>query len=365
MSAKISVIIPIYRVEKYIRQCLNSVISQTYQNLEIILVDDGSPDNCGSICDEYAKKDSRIVIIHQKNQGVSIARNVGIDMATGEWIMFVDPDDWLELDCCSRIMEIADNSEDNVIYFQRQMDDEEGNCIIKYPDIASFQLNDEMIQSMKLDCYIGKSETMGFQSVVPWAKVYSRKFLRDNHCRFPNGLKKNQDIIFNLYCQEYMKRASYYNYVGYHNRINHNSVCQRYNKEMLDIALHFLNELEKLVIKFHANDSNYIKALGVCTYSTLALAENLFFFYPQKEMAFKKYVHFMNIYYKNKTVCQYMNACKKSDCYSYRQKIRYFFISRHWLFPYYCIQRCWQDIKYKDSNHKQLLYEHGMASGRA
>ena len=287
MGKKISVIIPVYKVEKYIRQCIDSVIGQTYQNLEIILVDDGSPDNCGAICDEYARQDSRIQVIHQENQGVSVARNVGIGIATGEWIMFVDPDDWLELDCCSQVMGIADNSRNNIIYFQREMDDEEGNCLIKYPNIDSFQLNNEMIQSMKFDSYIGKSETLGFQSIVPWAKLYHVKFLRDYHCLFPNGLKRSQDIIFNLYCQEYIKDAFYFNYVGYHNRINPGSVCQRYNKEMFDISLQFLNELKKLVIKFHANDNKYIKVLGINIYTALVNAENLFFFYPQKEVTFK------------------------------------------------------------------------------
>lgn len=96
-NEKISVIIPIYNVEPYLRQCLDSVVNQTYQNIEIILVDDGSTDNCGAICDEYAQKDDRIVVIHRKNGGVSAARNDGIDRATGEWVAFVDPDDWLDV----------------------------------------------------------------------------------------------------------------------------------------------------------------------------------------------------------------------------------------------------------------------------
>ncbi|MDI1303790.1 MAG: glycosyltransferase, partial [bacterium] len=89
----ISIIIPIYGVEKYIDKCILSVINQTYKNLEIILVDDGSPDNCPAICDQYAKKDSRIRVIHKINGGLSSARNSGIDIATGKYITFVDSDD--------------------------------------------------------------------------------------------------------------------------------------------------------------------------------------------------------------------------------------------------------------------------------
>ena len=93
----LSVIIPVYKVEKYLRQCVDSVINQTYKNLEIILVDDGSPDNCGKICDEYAQKDRRIKVIHQENQGVSAARNLGTKLAQGEYITYVDSDDWLDV----------------------------------------------------------------------------------------------------------------------------------------------------------------------------------------------------------------------------------------------------------------------------
>ena len=94
-NEKVSIIIPVYKVEAYIRECLDSVIRQTYKNLEIILVDDGSPDQCGQICDEYAQEDSRIQVIHKENAGVSAARNTGIDAATGTYMIFADSDDVL------------------------------------------------------------------------------------------------------------------------------------------------------------------------------------------------------------------------------------------------------------------------------
>lgn len=92
----ISVIVPVYRVEKYLKECLDSILAQTYHNLEIILVDDGSPDKCGEICERYAEIDERIFVIHQKNAGLSVARNEGLSASHGEYIMFVDSDDWIE-----------------------------------------------------------------------------------------------------------------------------------------------------------------------------------------------------------------------------------------------------------------------------
>lgn len=95
---KISVIVPVYKTEQYLNRCVQSITDQTYKNLEIILVDDGSPDNCPEMCDQWAKKDERIKVIHKRNGGISSARNAGLDSATGDYIMFADSDDWMEPD---------------------------------------------------------------------------------------------------------------------------------------------------------------------------------------------------------------------------------------------------------------------------
>lgn len=91
----ISIIVPVYKVEKYLKRCVDSILTQTYQNMEIILVDDGSPDNCGAICDRYKKTDNRVVVIHKRNGGLSDARNTAIPLAKGEYISFIDSDDWI------------------------------------------------------------------------------------------------------------------------------------------------------------------------------------------------------------------------------------------------------------------------------
>lgn len=104
---KISIIVPIYKVEIYLRKCVDSIVNQTYKNIEILLIDDGSPDNCGIICDEYAKKDERIKVIHKKNGGLSDARNYGIEASSGDYIMFVDSDDYISKDMCEILLKKA------------------------------------------------------------------------------------------------------------------------------------------------------------------------------------------------------------------------------------------------------------------
>jgi len=113
MDSLISVIVPIYNVEDYLNRCVDSIINQTYKNLEIILVDDGSPDNCPQMCDDYAKKDSRIKVVHKENGGLSDARNAGMEVATGEYVSFIDSDDYISLDFYETLMQtMLENNSD-------------------------------------------------------------------------------------------------------------------------------------------------------------------------------------------------------------------------------------------------------------
>lgn len=118
MSKLVSIIVPVYRVEQYLKRCMDSVLNQTYKNIEIILVNDGSPDNCPALCDEYAKIDSRVRVIHKENGGLSSARNVALDSVKGDYIFFVDSDDWLALDTLEVLNEYLEKDYD-MISFQR------------------------------------------------------------------------------------------------------------------------------------------------------------------------------------------------------------------------------------------------------
>lgn len=115
VDIKVSIIVPIYNVEQYINCCINSIIEQTYRKIEIILVDDGSPDNCPLICDDYVRKDERIRVIHKKNGGLVSARKAGVSIATGEYVMYVDGDDWIDKDFVEKLVEPLENSKVDVV----------------------------------------------------------------------------------------------------------------------------------------------------------------------------------------------------------------------------------------------------------
>lgn len=128
-QALISIIVPIYKVERYLEKCVNSILAQTYSNLEIILVDDGSPDNCPQLCDQFAKKDSRIIVVHKENDGLSSARNAGIDIAKGEYIGFVDSDDWCEPDMFECLHDALAKSGCSIAICGVEHDDENGKAL--------------------------------------------------------------------------------------------------------------------------------------------------------------------------------------------------------------------------------------------
>lgn len=166
MSAKVSIIVPVYKVEKYLSECLNSIISQTYKNIEIIVVDDGSPDLCPKICDNYAMKDNRVKVIHQDNQGLSGARNTGIQHATGDYIIFVDSDDKLKNDIVNELLKILINTKADVACC---------NFLFSYPQydkINKIRIKGTLSNNEIINFYTG-NRTPLFLNVV-WNKLYKR-----------------------------------------------------------------------------------------------------------------------------------------------------------------------------------------------
>lgn len=171
---QISVVIPVYNVEDYLRPCLDSVIGQTYENLQIILVDDGSTDHSGQICDVYQKKDSRIVVIHQENGGLSEARNRGIDIARGRYITFIDSDDVVDTTYCQEMLKClkthdADISLCNVVYFREQLPEQ-------------YEMAGDFVYDAK-DAVAGYLR--GIVSATAWGKLYKRELF--NMVRYPKG----------------------------------------------------------------------------------------------------------------------------------------------------------------------------------
>lgn len=181
----ISIIVPIYKVENYIRQCVDSILNQTYTDIEVILVDDGSPDNSGSICDEYSEKDKRIKVIHKENGGPSDARNEGLKIAKGEYIAFMDGDDfYYNNEVITKIVETISESHTDIIFLP---------AILYYEERQKYVYVDKKYKRSKL-AYEKKKNAIeyalkyDFFKACPWDKVVKRSIINDNNILFLKGL---------------------------------------------------------------------------------------------------------------------------------------------------------------------------------
>ena len=186
----ISLIVPIYNVEKFLPSCIESIMRQTYKNIEIILVDDGSPDSCPQICDEYAEKDERIRVIHQKNKGLSGARNTGIANAQGEYLVFVDSDDTVEPTMVEDLYTYATENDCAIVACGRNYVFEDGQVICK--------ITDETSKVYNFEDAMHEMNTFTLFDMSAWAKIYKKELFES--IRFPEGkLSEDYYIAYKLF----------------------------------------------------------------------------------------------------------------------------------------------------------------------
>ena len=258
----ISVIVPVYKVERYINKCLDSIVNQTYSNLEILIIDDGSPDNCGKICDDYAEKDKRIKVFHIDNHGVSYARNYGIKYATGNLVSFLDSDDYIDNDFYEKIMIKYNESIDFYITnYKKVIKKQEQKCILKNntnPLLKKEQLYKNILDDNNIGGYL-------------WNKIYKLDIIKKNKIKFDIKIKIMEDLDFNLEYIKYINNAFIINNANYYyvqhsdstlanaNKVNNlysmNKIINKielYNKEFaIEYKLRFMIEYKKEIVLNH------------------------------------------------------------------------------------------------------------------
>lgn len=257
----ISVIVPIYKAEKYIHRCIDSILAQSHTDFELLLIDDGSPDNCGAICDEYVVKDSRVRVFHKENGGVSSARNLGLDNAKGEWITFVDSDDWVEAEFLERLISAPES--DLVV----------GGCY------RTSGKNEPLS-----DAHYHKTVVAGFLGQyldklllrTPWGKLFRRRIIEDNHIRFNKDIRFGEDtlVVFEYLCHcDSISSVAYcgYNYLDETDGWVRNS--RKYKLSLSDIDASLGNTIAlilRLNDRFNASiDTNPHIFIYLSMYSTI------------------------------------------------------------------------------------------------
>lgn len=218
MNDLISVIVPVYNVEKYLERCLDSIVNQTYKNLEVLLVNDGSKDASLNICEEYALKDQRIKVISQENKGAAAARNTGINNAVGEYITFVDSDDYIDLNMYEEMMEINNQYNCDVVMCDCYKEKDNLREVFTHPIRPGFYDKDMLYKEYFPSLLMTNSVDYP-ATISNWLLLIKRNIINDNELRYKEGMRFSEDLLFgsqvmyyanNFY---YMKEKCYYHYM--------------------------------------------------------------------------------------------------------------------------------------------------------
>lgn len=248
-KALISVIVPVYNVEKYLKQCLDSLLAQTYSNIEVIMVDDGSQDSSRIICDEYAEKYDNFYVIHKKNAGLGMARNTGLEYIQGQYVAFMDSDDYLEENCIKDLYEKLIQNDVDMCKggFKRVVDTGEviSERNYRYELFANRKARFELLPRM-----IGSSPTShdSIEMSVCGA-LYNAEPIKKYGLEFPSERELiSEDLVFNIDYLQYAKGACIISETGYNYRVNLQSLTTNYRKDRFEASKHFYLEMKKKLI---------------------------------------------------------------------------------------------------------------------
>lgn len=284
MEELISVIIPVFNVEKYINKCLDSIIMQTYRNLEIILIDDGSPDNCGKICDTYEKNDCRFKVIHIENSGVSAARNIGIENSKGKWISFIDSDDWIEKDYFKNMYTTAvEEKADVVLCGYNRVSPDGIEKINSHGENESFNSQEYLINTLN------PQTGFGFCHM----KLIKRECL--GRIKFEEKLQVGEDALFNIMISKNIKKSVFLKKALYNYRINSNSVVKRYDNLYAKKYLYSMKMNKKYLLENYSDIQVKQNYYNFVAFHVMLIAVN-YCYHPNNVQNKKK---------RLKEVCQY------------------------------------------------------------
>jgi len=271
MNDLISIIVPVYNVEKYLRKCIDSIINQTYENIDIILIDDGSTDSSSEICNEYSKKDKRIKVIHKENRGVSSARNEGIKHARGEWITFIDSDDWIEKNFCEILLKkVLETKSDVALCGYNRINNKKTEKINAKNRELIFNCNEYLIKSLN------PQTGFGFCHM----KLIKKEILKGIY--FNENIVVGEDALFNVMISQNIKKAIFVEQALYNYRINNQSVVRKYDENYANKYLLAMNEIKKYLFEKYKDDEIQQNYYNFVAFHILLIAVN-YCFHPQNK----------------------------------------------------------------------------------
>lgn len=276
ISPQISIIIPVYQVEEYLAYCIDSVLAQTFLDWELLLIDDGSPDRCGQICDAYARKDGRIRVFHVENGGVGSARNIGIRQAQGEWLTFIDSDDWIAPDFIASLMEPA--MDDPYLDFIH------GGCQ-NYQDSVGYSINQQY------DYYKGEDvcKLLNLFRGLVVSKLFKKSIIDKADLYFDEQMKIAEDYVFTLDYLAYVRRYCFIESTGYFYRYRPMSATKsgkrREAKEQLTGLAHHITSLQYYQWRKGVSDHQALKRWTAISTIAFGIIREQGFFRMEKKAA--------------------------------------------------------------------------------
>lgn len=261
---KISIIVPVYNAGKYLNACLESIKNQTYKEIEVILINDGSTDASLSICQEYSKRDSRFIVVNKDNEGVSETRNRGIKIATGEFIMFLDADDWIEENTCEILYNQIRKNDAEMVFCNYIMEYENGRKNVNFNSETKVITGEEIKKDIILPLIEEEDKNLVHTRAAfrgPWGKLFKKSIIDEKKIRFNKELSIGEDFIFNLEYLKYIKKVVIEDEYLYHYRINNQSALNRYRDNFWIIYKSLLINLENY-LEENLGDMDYSKRLN-------------------------------------------------------------------------------------------------------
>ena len=253
----VSIIVPVFNAQKEVRRCLDSLKEQSYKEIEVIIIDDGSTDESLNICKEYASVDKRVNVYHIDNQGVSSARNYGIDKATGKWIVFIDADDKLASDAVEIALSIIKDKEVDILCWNSYYETDG-----KLSKMNSFMPEDKVYEhdeltklSYGLYCN-NRDEYYGDYFRAVWGKLFKTSLIKDNRIMFPSGIRIGEDALFLLECFNHADRVRLVNLFLYYYNYNAFSVTGKYKKDFQEYQVQEYNALRRSLNTHHLDVKN-------------------------------------------------------------------------------------------------------------
>lgn len=254
MNELVSVVVPIYNVEKYLDRCMKSIVNQTYRNLEIIMVDDGSPDHCPAMCDAWAARDKRIKVIHKKNAGLGMARNTGIEHASGDYICFFDSDDYVALDTVENALTLANKDHSDLVLFGLNRVDAKGNLLkVGCPSTEKTYYEDSQVLGFVLPNVIEGSAKAGHQYNLNMSScccLISMKMIRDNQWRFVSEREFiSEDYYSLLQLYAHVRRVSILKQACYFYCYNGSSLTHAFRPDRYERVCHCYKAMMEMAKK--------------------------------------------------------------------------------------------------------------------